>query len=277
MRRRQRTAARRASTPSRWISRRLACSIGSITSPVRGSTRVAAQRLGELPVGVGAAGAAGFDQQVTRPLGQQRPQRRQFAGLVDVDPQEAAVRDRVLVAAAVGPRRDADERLLARTGASPRGVGTADDLLGVREQRREPVALAGGSAGQVVLGPPPAVERELAVGAARAGGELDELGGLGVQHPELDRPVAGGRQRAGEDAAVGEPHAAAQACGLGAHDPHRASGALIGGRAAAACRARGGIGGGQAAHRCSCSIAGRGLGSGWCSRTPSWKACCSAA
>ena len=75
------------------------------------------QRLGELPVGVRAAGAAGLDQQVARPLGQQRPQRRQLAGLVDVDPQEAAVRDRVLVAAAVGARRDADERLLARPGA----------------------------------------------------------------------------------------------------------------------------------------------------------------
>jgi hypothetical protein len=36
-----------------------------------------------------------------------------------------------------------------------------------------------------------------------------------VQHPELDRAVARRLQRAGEDAAVGEPHMAAQTCGLG--------------------------------------------------------------
>jgi hypothetical protein len=91
----------------------------------------------------------------------------------------------------------------------PGGVGAGDDLLGVCEQRREPVASPGRAARQVVLGSPPAVERELAARAARAGGELDELGGVGVPHPELDRPVARRWQRAGEDAAVGEPHAAA--------------------------------------------------------------------
>ena len=96
------------------MSRRCACSIGSATSPITGSGPRGGQRLGELPVGVRAARAAGLDQQVARPLGQQRPQRGQPAGPVDVDPQEARVGDGVLVAARSHARGDADERLLAR-------------------------------------------------------------------------------------------------------------------------------------------------------------------
>jgi hypothetical protein len=59
---------------------------------------------------VRAAGAAGLDQQVTRPPAQQLRQRGELAGPVDVDPDEAGVRDRVLVAAAPDARRDASSQ-----------------------------------------------------------------------------------------------------------------------------------------------------------------------
>ena len=102
-----------ASVPSAWISRSCARSIGSsrVPSPRR---RVGSQRPLELPVGVHAARAAGLDEQVARPLGEERPQRVEPVGAVDVDPQEAGRADGVLAAARAGARRDADEDLLAR-------------------------------------------------------------------------------------------------------------------------------------------------------------------
>jgi hypothetical protein len=106
-----------------------------------------------------------------------------------------------------------------------------------------------------VLGAPAPVELELAVGAARAGRELDELGRVGVQHAELHRPVLRRRQRAREEEAVGAPHAAAQqrpagpggrgdrrgvgagrGLGLRPQDPHGAPVHVIGSRRLRACR-----------------------------------------
>ena len=63
------------------------------------------KRLGELPVRVHAARAARLDQQVAGPLGQERPQRVQLAGLVDVDPQPAGLADRMLLPARRRARR----------------------------------------------------------------------------------------------------------------------------------------------------------------------------
>ena len=77
------------------------------------------QRLRQFPVAVHATGARRLAQQLTRPLGQEVPQRGEPVGLVDVQPQEARVRDRVLVAVRPGARRDADERLLARPAVEP--------------------------------------------------------------------------------------------------------------------------------------------------------------
>jgi hypothetical protein len=121
------------------------------------------------------------------------------------------VGDGVLVAARSHARGDADERLLARSGDVPAvGVGAGDDLLGVREQPPQPIAASAGAAGQVVLGAAAPVELESAVGCPRAGCELDQVGGVGVQDPELDRAVALGWQGAGEQAPVGQADAAAQ-------------------------------------------------------------------
>jgi hypothetical protein len=71
------------------------------------------QRLRQLPVGVHAARASALDEQVARALGQERPQRLQLAGLVDVDPQPVARADGVLVAARRGTRRRGEKHLLA--------------------------------------------------------------------------------------------------------------------------------------------------------------------
>ena len=80
---------------------------------------------------------------------------------------------------------------------------------GEREQRRQPVLPAGAAAGQEVVGA--AAGRDLqAPVAAGAGGELDQPGRLLVQDAELQRAVALRLKRAGEDASVSEPHAAAQ-------------------------------------------------------------------
>ena len=149
---------------------------------------------------------------MARPLGQERPQRRQLTGPVDVDPQEPRGRDGVLAAAALCAWRDADERLLTRRAVEQLArEGARDDPLGVPEQRLKPAVLAAGAAGQVVLGPAAAVDVELAVGRAHARCELDQLARVGVQHAELQRPVALGRQLAGEHAPVGEPDPTAQA------------------------------------------------------------------
>ena len=149
-----------------------------------------------------------------------------------------------------------------------------------------------GTAGQIVLGAAPAVDLRLAVGWARTGRQLDQFGGVGVQHSELDRAVARGRQFAAEHAPVGESHAAAQMgsagpggrgnrrgvaggrLGLRSEDPHGVPTRVIGGRGARTClaarrRRR------QAAHRRS--ALGSPRPSSGSSRRPSWKACCSAA
>ena len=73
------------------------------------------QRPIELPVRVRVTGAA-LDQQVARALGQERPQRRQPVGLIDVHPQQAGLADRVLVAPRRRPNRRGDEHLLAAVG-----------------------------------------------------------------------------------------------------------------------------------------------------------------
>ena len=130
------------SEPSAWISRRFARSIGSTTSPVRSSIRSAGSGSDKLPVAVHATGPRRLAQQLTRPLGQEVPQRGEPVWLVDVQPQEPRVRDRVLAAVRPGPRRDADERLLARPAVEPlERVLAADDPLGVLEQPLEPAAV----------------------------------------------------------------------------------------------------------------------------------------
>ena len=104
------------------------------------------------------------------PLGQERPQRGQLAGLVDVDPQEPCRGDRVLVAAlrarAAATPTNASSR--AAFAGAPVRVGAVADLLGVREQGGEPARVSGRAAGQEVLGPGAPVEPQLAVRAPGA-------------------------------------------------------------------------------------------------------------
>ena len=94
------------------------------------------QRPVELPVRVRVAGAA-LDEQMARPLGEERPQGGQAVGPVDVDPQEAGLADRVLVAPRLRPNGRGDEHLLA-------GVGVPG---GERHQWPQPVTSARPSAG----------------------------------------------------------------------------------------------------------------------------------
>ena len=145
----------------------------------------------ELPVGVHAAGSGRLDQQVTGALGQQRPQCRQLARLVDVDPQPPRVADSVLAAFASGPRRHPDERLLARLAVEPpASVGAGDDLLGMLEQLPEPLPVGrAGAAGEIVARVLSPVELDLAVRWPGTRGQLDQPVRLGVQQPELQRPV----------------------------------------------------------------------------------------
>ncbi len=77
------------------------------------------QRPIELPVGVRVAGAA-LDEQMAGALREERPQCWQPVGPVDVDPQEAGLADRVLVAPRLGPNGRGEEHLLAGVGV-PRG------------------------------------------------------------------------------------------------------------------------------------------------------------
>ena len=188
----------------------------------------------ELPVGVHAARAARSRRAGGRG-GRRADAHRagELAGLVDVDPQPARVRDRVLVAARLVADGGGDEHLLVTVGVP----------AGEREQAAQPLGLAGAAAGQEVVAPLARGDPQVAV-AARAGGELDEPVARRVQHPELQRAVALGRQRAGEQAPVGEPYPAAQ----------RVRG---GGSGARRARARGGDG---RRHAC-CSFHWPGTGS----------------
>ena len=162
--------------------RRWARSIGSTSSPVASITRVAGSGSVELPVGVHAARTAALDEQVARALGQERPQRGQLAGLVDVDPQPAGLADRVLVAARRRPHGRGEEHLLAPVGVPRRE----------REQRLQPLISAGPAAGQEVVGAPAGRDLQPPV-AAGAGGELDQPVGLLVQE---SRAAARGGARA---------------------------------------------------------------------------------
>ena len=76
--------------------------------------------LRDLPVGVNAARAARLDQEVARSLGQERPQRVQLPGLVDVDPQPPRVTDRPLIAARLHSNGGGEEHLLAPFGVPRR-------------------------------------------------------------------------------------------------------------------------------------------------------------
>ena len=156
--------------------------------------------------------AGGLDQQVTGPLGQQRPQGGQPLGTVDVDPQKPGVGDRVLGAARLGARRRPDERLLARRSRrTGRGCSRRRRFAArARADRSSQPRCAGRAAGQEVLAPVAPVDLDLAARRTRARGELDEPVGLGVQQPEMQRPMALRRQLAAEHPPVGEPHPAAQ-------------------------------------------------------------------
>ena len=145
-----------------------------------------------------ATGAA-RDEQMAGPLRQERPQCRQRVGAVDVDPQKAGLADRVLIAPRLRPARWGEEHLLAGVGV-PRGE---------RQQWPQPIASAGLSAGQEVIGAPPGRDLKATV-TAGARGDLDEAGGVLVQDPELQGAVALRRERPREDAPISEPDAAAQ-------------------------------------------------------------------
>ena len=167
--------------PRRWISRRCARSIGSTSSPVASITRVAGQRLGELPVGVHAARAA----------------RSRSAGGTAARPgtptapcswpgwSTSTHRKRVSLTACLSPRGGrpdgrGDEHLLAAVGV-PRGER--------RAAPRSQLASTGLSAGEEVVGAPAGGDLQPAV-APGAGGELHQPVGVLVQHPELQRAVA---------------------------------------------------------------------------------------
>ena len=118
--------------------------------------------------------------------------------------------NRVSLTACFSPRAAARTAGATNTSSPRSGV-----VLGELEQRREPPLLAGAAARQEVIASPPRGDLQPAVAPA-AGGELDQPGGLLVQHSELQRPVSLGRQLAGEDAPVSEPDPAAQPVALAA-------------------------------------------------------------
>ena len=66
------------------------------------------QRTIEAPVGVAAPRSGGLHQHVAGSLGQELPQDLEPVGMVDVDPQEPGLRDRVLRAPRLVSGRDAD-------------------------------------------------------------------------------------------------------------------------------------------------------------------------
>ena len=119
--------------------------------------------------------------------------------MVDVDPQEAGLADRVLVPAGGRPGGRGDEHFFAAIGVTRREG----------QQRPHPAGSTGLSAGQEVVGPAAGRDVQATV-APLAGGELHQPGGVLVQDPELERPVALRGEPPGEDPAVSEPHAAAQ-------------------------------------------------------------------
>jgi hypothetical protein len=162
------------------------------------------QRPIEHPVDVRATGAA-LDQQMAGPLREERPQCRQPVGLIDVDPQEAGLTDRVLVAPRLRPDGRGEEHLFAGVGVS----------RGERHQCLQPVIPAGLSAGEEVIGAAAGGDLQASV-AAGARGELDQPAGVLVQDAELQGAVALWTERPGEDASVSEPDAAAQCLARGA-------------------------------------------------------------
>ena len=157
------------------------------------------ERLVKTPVGMDAAAPRRRHQQMTRPLGEERPEVVKLSGLVDVDPQRLGVGDRPLVAAGRVADSGGDEHLLAAAGA-PRGE---------REQPSQPAGASGGPAGQEVICPGTGVDRQRPV-APGAGGELDQSCRAAVQDAELQCPVALGRKLGADHAAVGELYPAAQ-------------------------------------------------------------------
>ena len=202
------------------MRRRCARSIGSTTSPVLSIEVGGGERAVELPVRVDAARAAGLDEQVARPVGEERPQGGELAGPVDVDPQPPGVIDGVLAAARGAADGGRDQQLLAAVGVA----------RGQREQVLEPRSPAGPAAGEEVVAALAGAQAQRAV-AAPAGGELDEPVGLLVQNAQLQRPVTVRGQLAGEAAPVRESHSAAQP--------------FIGRRRAGSCAAHGPVGGGH--------------------------------
>ena len=182
------------------------------------------QGLVELPVGVYAAGAAGLDEQVTGPVGQEPPEGGQLAGPVDVDPQPPRVRDGVLRAPRLGSDGGGGEHLLAALGVPS----------GEREQPFQPALLAAGAAGQEVVAALPGADPQVAA-AAGAGRELHQPVADAVQHPELQRPVALRRERAREDAPVAEAHPAPQPYGRGRPGARRVCGRGGNGRRHTCC------------------------------------------
>ena len=158
------------------------------------------------PVGVHAgAAAAARHQQVARPFGQERVQPVEPLGFVDVDPQPPRLAHVLALAARRCARGDAEERLLPwPVGEAAASVGAVENALGVLEQPLKPAALAGGAAGQEVLWALAAVDLHLSSRRPGAGRQLYETAGLGVQHPDLDRPMPRSQQRPGEHAPIGQ-------------------------------------------------------------------------
>ena len=144
--------------------------------------------------------SAALNQQVAWALREERPQRRQFVGLIDVHPQEASLDHRVLVAPRHRPNRRGEEHLLA-------GVNVPS---GERQQWRQPIRLAGLAAGKEVIGAPAGRDLQPAI-ATSYGGELDEPITVLVQDAELERAVPLRREHAGEDVRGGRGSAAHRA------------------------------------------------------------------
>ena len=155
------------------------------------------ERLGQQPIGMDATTPRRFDEQVAGPLGKERPQHVQLSGPIDVDPQPPGLADGPLLATRARSDRWRDEHLLAAIDVTRRK----------RQQRPKPLSPARAS-GQEVVGAPAGGDLEPSV-AARTRRELNQPARLVVQDAELQGAVALWRKRAGEDAAVSEPQAAA--------------------------------------------------------------------
>ena len=187
-------------TPRLWMIRRCARSIGSTTSPVSLSTRVA---------GSGSASRKYAWQPPDPPLSismwhgrsaRNAHSRCSWPGRSTSIHRNRALAHRLLLAARCG---------LAPAGATNTSSPRAACRSASSSSSLEPARLTGSAAGEEVIGASACGDVQPALAPAPCC-QLDQAGGVLVQHPELQRPVAFGREIAGEHAPVSEPDPAAQ-------------------------------------------------------------------